>query len=489
MDMTVLHMQEVNHWVIIQYSPTMYHHTPESLLPRTDSKNPNSTCRGLSSNGKPCRRGLTKSPRNSPSPSPSRGALSPDAFCWQHKDQAGQTAPPTQPRPNPLRERSSVDTLVERLGLLEVDQKKTKGKQRQTSEDNRGRRPGTSNASRNEQQRLETQRLQQEQEWQQAQAHQSQEHHEVPHSTNDGQGRRKRSTLELLCCGAEDEEIPPRPQQKPHEGRSSSHVPSSRISDHLDVPSHTTRPSSRPSSRPHTSSSRPSTSKPPEMLQRPTIERDPSSRTGEFLAHIPSSASPQTTAALLAELAKPISDADLPGFIYMFWLTDEGLPTGPSDEAAGSLLTPTTRSGPGHRRTSDVLESFTSAPPNKKEKTMLLKIGRAENVFARMQQWKKQCGYNLSLIRYYPYHDSSKPPSRKVSENEGPQKVPNVHKVERLIHIELMARRVNCGKCKACGKEHREWFEIDANRDGVTMVDEVIKRWVDWAEKDEASRH
>ncbi|CAD6456940.1 3f5cd977-7bff-4c03-b092-0b92e15d8c89-CDS [Sclerotinia trifoliorum] len=475
----------------------MYHHTPESLLPRTDSKNPNSTCHGLSSNGKPCRRGLSKSPHSSPSPSPSRGALGPDAFCWQHKDQAGQAAPPIQPRPNALRERSSVDTLVERLGLLEVDQKKNKGKQRQTGEENRGRRPGSNSALRNEQQHVDShvrpQRQQQAQEWQQAQAqaqaHQlqepgGQEHHD-PSFTNGGRTRRKRSNLELLCCGEPDDSDAPRPQQKMHEGPSSSHVPSSHTSDHLDVPSHSTRPSSRP----NTSSSRPSHSKQPEMLQRPTMDRDPSSRTGELLAHIPSSASPQTTAALLAELAKPISDADLPGFIYMFWLTDEGLPTGPSDEAAGSLLAPTTRSGSGHRRTSDVLESFTSAPPDKKEKTMLLKIGRAENVFARMQQWKKQCGYNLALIRYYPYHDSSKQPSRNPSENDGPKKVPNVHKVERLIHIELMAKRVNCGKCKTCGKEHREWFEIDANRDGVTMVDEVIKRWVDWAEKDEASRH
>lgn len=460
----------------------MYHHTPESLLPRTDSKNPNSTCRGLSSNGKPCRRGLSKSPHASPSPSPSRGSLSPDSFCWQHKDQAGQAPLLTQPRPNPLRERSSVDTLVERLGLVDLEPKKTKGKQRQTVEDNRGRRPNT--ASKNEQQRLANGNQQQEQQWQQAQSN-----HEVPHPEDDGRGRRKlRSGLAMLCCGEPDDSSASIPQSKLHEGRSSSHIPpSSHQSNHLDVPSSAARPASRPrpSSRPHTSSSRPSTSKPPEMLQRPTIERDPSSRTGEFLAHIPSSASPQTTSALLAELAKPISDADLPGFIYMFWLTDEGLPTGPSDEAAGSLLTPTTRAGPGQRRTSDVLESFTSAPPDKTQKTMLLKIGRAENVFARMQQWKKQCGYNLALIRYYPYHDSSRPPA---SETEGPRKVPNVHKVERLIHIELMARRVNCGKCKTCGKEHREWFEIDANRDGVTMVDEVIKRWVDWAEKDEASR-
>ncbi|QSZ34738.1 hypothetical protein DSL72_007593 [Monilinia vaccinii-corymbosi] len=442
----------------------MYHHTPESLLPRTDSRDPNSTCRGISSNGKPCRRGLSKSPHDSPSPSPSRGALSPDAFCWQHKDQAGQAgqaAPPTQSATNPLRERSSVDTLVERLGLLDVDSKKNKGKRRQTAENHRGRRPGSNAAY---------------QQGQQAQAHQSQ----VPHSEDDGRGRHKlRSNLEMLCCvGQSDDSSSPRPQQNRPEGRTSSHIPpGSRVSDHHDVPA--SRP--RPSSRPHTS-----TSKPSEMLQRPDIERDPSSRTGEFLAHIPSSASPETTASLLAELAKPISESDAPGYIYMFWLTDEGLPTGPSDEAAGSLLAPTSKAGPDHRRASDVLSSFTSTSPDKNVKTMLLKIGRAENVFARMQQWKKQCGYNLSLVRYYPYHNSSKPPS---SENEGPKKVPNVHKVERLIHLELMARRVNCGKCKACGKEHREWFEVDATRDGVALVDEVIKRWVDWAEKDEASRH
>lgn len=454
----------------------MYHHTPESLLPRTDSKNPNSTCRGLNSNGKPCRRGLSKSPQSSPSPSPSRGGvLSPDAFCWQHKDQAGQAAAAPQTRPNPLRERSSVDTLVERLGLLDVGSKKNKGKQRQPAGDDNGIRPNT--ASNNQQQ----------------QEPHAQAHYQAPPSEDDGRGRRKlRSNLEILCCiGEPDDTSAPRPQQKIHEGYSPSHLPpSSHTSGHLDVPQ-PARPTSRPrpSSRTHTSSSRPSTSKPPEMLQRPTIERDPSSRTGEFLSYIPSSASPETTASLLAELAKPISDSDLPGFIYMFWLTDEGLPTGPSDEAAGSLLAPPSRAGPGHRRTSDVLSSFTSAPPDKKQKTMLLKIGRADNVFARMQQWKKQCGYNLALIRYYPYHNSSNPPSRQASESEGPKKVPNVHKVERLIHIELMARRVNCGKCKACGKEHREWFEVDATRDGVTMVDEVIKRWIDWAEKDEASRH
>lgn len=114
---------------------------------------------------------------------------------------------------------------------------------------------------------------------------------------------------------------------------------------------------------------------------------------------------------------------------------------------------------------------------------MLLKIGRAENVHRRLVQWQKQCGYNLSLIRYYPYQPTSSsagPPQTPTA----PRKVPNVHKVERLIHIELASRRARGGgKCKTCGREHKEWFEVDANRDGVKKVDETVRRWVDWAER------
>lgn len=39
------------------------------------------------------------------------------------------------------------------------------------------------------------------------------------------------------------------------------------------------------------------------------------------------------------------------------------------------------------------------------------------------------------------------------------------------------------GPCEKCGKEHREWFEVEANRDGLRAVDEVIRRWVGWAER------
>jgi len=32
------------------------------------------------------------------------------------------------------------------------------------------------------------------------------------------------------------------------------------------------------------------------------------------------------------------------------------------------------------------------------------------------------------------------------------------------------------------GKEHREWFEVKASREGVRGVDGVVRRWVGWAE-------
>jgi hypothetical protein len=115
---------------------------------------------------------------------------------------------------------------------------------------------------------------------------------------------------------------------------------------------------------------------------------------------------------------------------------------------------------------------------------MLLKIGRAENVQRRLNQWTRQCGYNLTLIRYYPYHPTTLSETNLNEIPRTPRKVPNAHKVERLIHIELNGQRAQgSGKCKTCGKEHREWFEVDASRDGVKAVDEIIKRWVDWGER------
>jgi hypothetical protein len=127
----------------------------------------------------------------------------------------------------------------------------------------------------------------------------------------------------------------------------------------------------------------------------------------------------------------------------------------------------------------DITRAPGSSPSRSKKpekKKILLKIGRATNVQRRLNEWNRQCGYDLSLVRYYPYVPSGRPAVT-------PRKMPHSHKVERLIHIELagLGLRVADGeKCAACGREHREWFQVEASRKGVAEVDEVIRRWVEW---------
>lgn len=159
----------------------------------------------------------------------------------------------------------------------------------------------------------------------------------------------------------------------------------------------------------------------------------------------------------------------------MFWLTD-GNREPPDDKTASSLIA----------------DDAGNASP-KTPSTTLLKIGRASNVQRRLNEWTRQCGHNLSLIRYYPYHTHSIPrtatnscaasPSRIIPPPESsPRKVPHAHRVERLIHLELADKRVKKA-CESCGKEHREWFQVEGTRGGVRAVDEVVRRWVGWGER------
>lgn len=388
-------------------------HTPESLLPRSDSKNPASTCGGLTSAGRPCRRALSRTPQSSPSPSPR--ISNPEAFCWQHKDQVSMKPSPL--RQTTMRERTSIDTLVDRLNLLEVQEERKQSRNPQSG-------------SHTEKSRPEKRR------------------------PDKRKPPKQPSTLGLFCCFGIEDENPKAPRPvKSYEGlqRRRSTMPTNVT----------------------------------QKQHRPSMPRDPSSRTREFISLIPPSTAPQTAGLLLAELAKPFSDLDDEGFIYMFWLTSEALPADAPSRAASTLLAPPSRPVPGHRRTSDVLSTFASTVPDTpNKKTMLLKIGRAQNVQRRLNQWTQQCGYNLSLIRYYPYHPTAS--STNVNEPpRTPRKVSNVNRVERLIHIELAGKRAQgSGKCGACGREHREWFEVDASREGVKAVDEVIRRWVDWVERE-----
>ena len=106
-----------------------------------------------------------------------------------------------------------------------------------------------------------------------------------------------------------------------------------------------------------------------------------------------------------------------------------------------------------------------------------------------MNQWTRQCGYEVSVVRFYPYTSTSVSTPTPTANSKGnleeeaeePRPVPHSHKVERLIHLELAEKKVRKA-CGTCGKEHREWFEVEASREGMRVVDEVCRRWCDWAE-------
>jgi hypothetical protein len=404
--------------------PSFTPHTPEFLVARSDSKNPAATCRGLTLNGRPCRRALSKLPQSSPRQTPR--VLSPNDFCWQHQDQAGIATPSSSPQhlPPTILERTSIDTLVDRLGLLEVEQNKHRRKQMASQEYERKHRINQSDR----------------------------------HSAKQKQNLRSKPKPDvgLFCCmGTAEVGTPPRPA-KPIGRRATAPMPANaKLS-------------------------------PNPVYKRPSIIRDPPSRTKEFLSLIPPATSPETTALLLAELAKPISEHDDEGYIYMFWLTPQTLPSTPPSEIASALLAPPSQKS-GQQRTSDVLNNFSSKLSDTNTKVILLKIGRAQNVQRRLNQWTRQCGYNLSLIRYYPYQSSTMSSSSVNEPPKTPRKIPSAHKVERLIHIELDGKRaLGSGKCRMCGREHREWFEAEATRDGVKLIDEIIRKWVDWGEREAA---
>lgn len=467
--------------------------TPESLIPRSDSRNPATTCKGITKSGRPCRRPIDSKASEDDGVLAVTSVISDDSdeedigaaayFCWQHKDQAESLAQGPATTLYPLKERNSIDTLVERLGVLEVnDTPQGPRRKRRAS----GSRP--------------PRRINRPPTW---------EHVEGPLMSIPGDvmaaekrrtrppkpaptKQKKKGFWAAMCCGSADEEeievvrhkrrtsqIPPGPQQQMQQVQMPPARPSRRSSGSYPKP-----PAQPISSVP---SRKPLGEKPARALNNRVV-----SATSRLLQFIPPSLSPQLTSTLLSEASKPISPHDEDGYIYIFWLTPEAL-VAPAN-AASTLLTAPARPDQG-RRTSDLMRQYSIKQPHggggggaaKKDKdTIFLKIGRANNVHRRMNEWTRQCGYNLSLVRYYPYVPSSGTPSptpspgRRVS--GGVRKVPHAHRVERLVHLELAEQRV-IKSCEACGKTHKEWFEVEASKEGIRKVDEVVKRWVEWAEK------
>ncbi|EMD67557.1 hypothetical protein COCSADRAFT_290351 [Bipolaris sorokiniana ND90Pr] len=513
--------------------------TPESLIPRSDSRNPATTCKGLTQSGRPCKRPIdAKEPEGdgvlavtSVAGDDSGEEIGAAAyFCWQHKDQAEtlaakeSTGPATQLYP--LKERSSIDTLVQRLGVLDIEEQNEVAPRKRRSSGHR-RRSGS----------RPPRRINRPPTWDAVQGPLM----SVPSDVMADRKRRDRPSKSAppvkklgfwasLCCGSADEEVTEPTRHKKKTEHQPPVEPTQTETPMQDIPQPQSQPpqpprvqgQSRKSSSQH---SRPSSSRKPlsEKPARPVNKsNNPSSdpETAALLRYIPTSVPPKLASTMLAELSKPISPHDEEGFIYIFWLTPETAGPAPAS-AASNLLAP--RGEGSRRRTSDVMRQYSIKDKKgggekggeRGEKggkdTILLKIGRANNVHRRMNEWTRQCGYSLSLVRYYPHVSSATPSpagSRQAShQGRGPaqaqaqaqassgglqaggegaaagvRKVPHTHRVERMIHLELGEQRV-IKQCEACGKSHKEWFEVEATREGVKKVDEVVKRWVEWAEK------
>ncbi|KAI9782531.1 MAG: hypothetical protein M1816_001869, partial [Peltula sp. TS41687] len=396
-------------------------HTPESLVGRSDSKDQATTCRGITSSGRPCRRGIGKSPRAAAPPSPTPGAdvLRVDAttlFCWQHKDQVKRCEPQEtasrQQEQKILAQRSSIDTLVDRLGIVRVgspdrSRKSAHGDPLNLGNPNSVHGPSFSG----EQSRRKSGR-----------------HRAVPPTSISPWPQRKRKErrglLALLCCVSseyeEDQDLTAprvRPSKSTRQERPITKEHSSAWSN------------SRPVSRSHSESRRDisktrkdkhqahhgpdltekskiviptgRTSKP--AVSRPPLPQPPVSQTEILLGMIPKSLSPQTASLLLSELAKPLSNTDGAGYIYIFCLTDQ---TRDNSSAAASTILDTS-----DQRANQVLHDLSVNDSSRgRESRLLLKIGRATNVYRRMNQWMRQCGYDLSLVRWYPHVPSSSGP-------------------------------------------------------------------------------
>jgi hypothetical protein len=185
-----------------------------------------------------------------------------------------------------------------------------------------------------------------------------------------------------------------------------------------------------------------------------------------------------TYAKLLTAMSEQPSKTDSPGYIYIFWQTDVEQTDDETSAVASIISAPKLDRGLQRQETILQRRFFQTAAnarlPETEKRTIFLKIGRAVNVHQRLNQWKKQCEYEISLLRSYPYESKGKGVVKQV---------PNVVKVERLIHLhlEMLGQRVS-KQCR-CGTEHKEWFEVGATANAVREVDEIVRRWTRWSEE------
>lgn len=454
--------------------------TPEFRLARSDSKDPATTCHGLTGDGRPCRRTVA-SKISSASKAHKNSRVPTELFCWQHQNQAADVSSTTTQTASRLKDKSSLDTLVERTGLLSLTEEESQ------KTDSKARR----HRHKDKETRLHPPVI--------AERPYSAPEGRVGLGASSSSKPKKKSSFRRLVCfigHLNDDECPeihirrrsnyirvssstePRvaitPPGYQTQGRGNSdRQRQSRADSTLKLPSrHSTQTPQRPGLRPLTS---------PNTL-RQALSDTPSSKSSQtqsLLSWIPSDLSPETTSKLLQKLAEPLSNAEEPGYIYIYCVTSTN--STPSPEATSSLIPPP--SSGRSRRTSDVLRSAGIPASKSRDRTgehtkdtITLKIGRAVNVSRRLTQ-HQQCAQNLTLVRYYPYSPST-------ADALPPKKAPNVHRLERLIHIELEDRRFKLvDPCEHCGKRHQEFFEIEADKEQLRLVDECVRRWVRYSEQ------
>lgn len=517
--------------------------TPESILPRSDSRNPATTCRGITLNGRPCRRGLnlsslvanlggtpTKPGKLDSCPSEMPVEV---FYCWQHKDQVPKEHLWQQQHPPPIAsatKKSSIESLIERLEGTELDGRGTTDKKDHSSKNAeipisrvtpRNLRGNSISASVNtvpEKAKYRTfgcfgimsmEEIRQEKRYsQRVKIAQRTSSSPLPLGVQSAMIRQP-NTLQPVDLRNRSAPVTP-DKRRPV----ASSPPSFQQS--LTPQCHTPNRNPMPMASPL--SGRSSASKVPSLSH--SSPSSMVSQTSQLLAYIPPHLSPETTALLLTELSKPISEADDEGYIYVCRLTPSitstisATPETPSPEMTPHLLPPTNPRDMQHQEYRHLSDAFlgtkkdnpmmktfpTNGPKeiNSDMKVFRLKIGRTNNIYRRLNQWTRQCSYDITLIRYYPSNTSSPSPSPSSSptprsarsrgldterdqEPSGKFMVPHVHRVERLIQIELADRRVKGqGRCSDCGKEHREWFEIKATMEELRLVDECVRRWVNW---------
>ena len=87
-----------------------------------------------------------------------------------------------------------------------------------------------------------------------------------------------------------------------------------------------------------------------------------------------------------------------------------------------------------------------------------VKIGFSRDPERRLRQWAAQCGYQ-PVLGYTSPRSS------------------NARRIEQLVFAELSTsrQRERCMNGSGCGREHREWFEID-----VKTARESVEHWTKW---------